>query len=125
MRFDRNKRISEEIKKIVSQLLMYEIRDPRIPKFISVTHVDTTRDHRFTYIYLSVFDEKINLDEVMKGLQKAKGFIRKEIGQNIKLHYTPEPIFKFDDSIKNGMHLNDVIKGLNIKHDEEDDNEDE
>jgi ribosome-binding factor A len=56
MSYARSKRISEEIKKIVSGLLMNEIKDPRISKLTTVTDVETTRDLRFTYIYVSIFD---------------------------------------------------------------------
>ncbi|MCK5764261.1 MAG: 30S ribosome-binding factor RbfA [Clostridiales bacterium] len=122
MKFDRNKRISEEIKKIVSNLILNEIKDPRIPQFTSITHVETTRDHRYVYIYISFLQDNINIEEAMKGLNKAKGFIRREIGRVITLHYTPEPVFKIDDSIKNAMHLEEVIHSLDINH-ENDDNE--
>jgi len=121
MKFDRNKRISEEIKKIVSNLISNEIKDPRIPRFTSITHVETTRDHRYTYIYISFLQDNINIEEAMKGLNKAKGFIRREIGKVITLHYTPEPVFKLDESIKNAMHLEKVIHDLDIDHENDDD----
>ncbi len=59
----------------------------------------------------------------MKGLNKAKGFIRREIGRVITLHYTPEPVFKLDDSIKNAMHLEKIIHTLDINHENDDDDE--
>jgi ribosome-binding factor A len=121
MKFDRNKRISEEIKKIVSNLILNEIKDPRIPQFTSITHVETTRDHRYVYIYISFLQDNINIEEAMKGLNKAKGFIRREIGRVITLHYTPEPVFKLDESIKNAMHLEEVIHSLDINHENDDD----
>lgn len=121
MKFDRNKRISEEIKKIVSNLILNEIKDPRIPQFTSITHVETTRDHRYVYIYISFLQDNINIEEAMKGLNKAKGFIRREIGRVITLHYTPEPVFKLDESIKNAMHIEKVIHSLDINHENDDD----
>jgi ribosome-binding factor A len=118
MKFDRNSRISEEIKKIISSLLLTEIKDPRIPSFISITSVTTTRDHRYAYVDISIFDQNADVNEVLKALDSAKGFIRREIGKNIKLHYTPEPIFRIDNSIKNGMHINQIIKNLDIKNED-------
>ena len=123
MKFDRNKRISEEIKKIVSEMIMTEIKDPRVPHFTSVTHVETTKDLRFTNIYISFLDDKVDPEEALKGLNKAKGFIRREIGQRIKLHYTPEPVFKLDKSIKNALHIDKVIKDLNISDESEEKDE--
>lgn len=114
----RSKKISEEIKKIVSHIMMFEIKDPRVSKLSSVTHVEVTNDLRYATIYISVFDPKHNVETHIDGLNSAKGFIRKEIGKQIKLHYTPEPIFKPDHSIEHGMHINEILSGLDIKHDE-------
>ncbi len=125
MSFDRNKRISEEIKKIVSELIQKEIKDPRIPPFTSVTEVTTTRDHRYCNIFISFLKDDVDVEEALKGLNNAKGFIRREIGAQIKLHYTPEPVFKVDDTMKNAMHLEKVMKGLDIKHEGDDDDDED
>ena len=123
MKYERTKRISEEIKKIVSYLMLTELKDPRIPKLISITQVETTKDLRFAKIYISFMQDNVDVEEALKGLNNAKGFIRKEIGKQIKLHYTPEPIFVLDDSIKNGRHIDNVIKGLDIKDESENSDE--
>ena len=120
MSIARNKKISEEIKKIVGRIMLTEIKDPRVSKLSSVTHVEVTNDLRYVTIYISVFDPKHNIDVHIEGLNSAKGFIRKEIGKNLKLHYTPEPIFKPDHSIEHGMHINDILSKLDIKKDSED-----
>ena len=127
MSIARGKKISEEIKKIVSHIMMFEIKDPRVSKLSSITHVEVTNDLRFVTIYISVFDPKHNVDVHIEGLNSAKGFIRKEIGKKLKLHFTPEPIFKADDSIEHGMHINEILNTLDIKHDEKpvDDDEDD
>lgn len=112
MGYPRHKRISEEIKKIVSQLIMYDIKDPRIPAMTSVTHVDTTNDLRFTTIYISILDSSADRQKALEGLNSAKGFIRKAIGAELKLHYTPEPLFKVDESIENSMYMNKLISSV-------------
>lgn len=112
MGYPRHKRISEEIKKIVSQLIMYDIKDPRIPAMTSVTHVDTTNDLRFTTIYISILDSSADRQKALEGLNSAKGFIRKAIGTELKLHYTPEPLFKVDESIENSMYMNKLISSV-------------
>lgn len=104
---------------------MFEIKDPRVSKLSSITHVEVTNDLRFVTIYISVFDPKHNVDVHIEGLNSAKGFIRKEIGKKLKLHFTPEPIFKADDSIEHGMHINEILNTLDIKHDEKPVDEDE
>lgn len=108
----RTKRISEEIKKIVSHLIMFNMKDPRVSKMTSVVHVDTTNDLSFTNIYISVYDPKADPQKTLEGLNSAKGFIRKEIGKELKLRITPEPVFVLDRSIENGMHINQLLKDV-------------
>ncbi len=108
----RNKRISEEIKKIVSHLIMFNMKDPRVSKMTSVVHVDTTNDLSFTNIYISVYDPKADPQKTLEGLNSAKGFIRKEIGKELKLRITPEPVFVLDRSIENGMYINQLLKDV-------------
>ncbi|SCZ76846.1 30S ribosome-binding factor RbfA [Acidaminobacter hydrogenoformans] len=117
MGITRTRRISEEIKKVVSNLLLFELKDPRISRMTSVTSVDTTNDLRYTNIYISVYDPNADLDQTIEGLNKAKGFIRKEIGKAIDLRYTPEPIFIKDESIEKGVYLTNLIKKVNEEDD--------
>jgi ribosome-binding factor A len=121
MASSRNRKIAEEIKKIVSHLMLVEIKDPRISKLSSVNHVEVTNDLRYTTLYISSFDPKHNVEMTIEGLNSAKGFIRKEIGKRLKLHFTPEPIFKADHSVEHGMHINEILGTLNIKKDEDSD----
>lgn len=116
MSYARSKRISEEIKKVVSSLIMTELKDPRVSKLTTVTHVETTRDLSFAYIYISVFDNNAHKESTIEGLNKAKGFIRREIGRRVKLRAVPEPIFKLDESIENGIHMSAVINEVVSKH---------
>jgi ribosome-binding factor A len=114
LRYSRTSRISEEIKKIVSSLIMNELKDPRISKLTSITHVETTGDLRYANIYVSTFGkDSDNHDETIEALNNAKGFIRKELGKHLKLRYTPEPIFKSDDSIKQGVYMSKLIENVN------------
>lgn len=111
----RNKRISEEIKKVVSALIIRGLKDPRISKFTSVTEVKTTKDLRFVYIYVSVYDPNADRAATVVALNRAKGFIRNEIGRSIDLRYTPEPIFKEDNSVENAMHIQKILNTVSSK----------
>ena len=121
----RNRRISEEIKKVVSALLLTGLKDPRISKFTTVTDVKTTKDLRFTYIFISVYDPKANRAETVEALNRAKGFIRNELGRSIDLRYTPEPIFKEDNSIENALHIQSLLNGVKAPENTEEDETEE
>ncbi len=119
MKYSRTLRVSEEIKKIVSELLRDQLKDPRLDAMVSVTRVETTNDLRLANIYISVIGG--DLAEVIAGLNSAKGFVRRAIGNQLKLHYTPEPIFKADNSIAESIRMSKLIDEVN-KRDKEDDN---
>ena len=109
--YNRTRRIAEEIRKVVSTMLISGIKDPRITSMVSVTDVEVTNDLSYAYIYVSILggDE----ESTLKGLKSACGYIRKEVSRNVKLRHTPEIIFKVDDSIKNGMYMDSLIKKVN------------
>lgn len=109
--YNRTRRISEEVRKVVSTMLISGIKDPRINSMVSVTDVEVTNDLRYAYVYVSVLGGDI--ESTLKGLKSAGGFIRREVGKNIKLRYIPEIIFKVDDSIEKGMYMSDLIRKVN------------
>ena len=111
-------RTNDDIQFVMSKLLQ-EIKDPRVQQgMISVTRVETTGDLRYSKIWLSVMgmqDEK----EFKRGLKSAGGWLRKELGNSLKLRYTPELVFEIDHSIEYGAHINELINSLDIDHNEE------
>ena len=115
-------RTNDDIQIVLSSLLR-EIKDPRVQQgMISVTRVETTGDLRYSKVWLSVMgmkDEK----EFKKGLKSASGWLRRELGNKLSLRYTPELVFEIDHSIEYGAHISQVISSLDIKHDEEENNE--
>ena len=115
-------RINDDIQFVLSRLLR-DIKDPRVQQgMISVTRVETTGDLRYSKVWLSVMgiqDEK----EFKKGLKSAAGWLRRELGSSMNLRYTPELVFELDHSIEYGAHISQVISTLDIRHDEEEDDE--
>lgn len=109
--YNRTQRIGEEIRKVVSTMLINGIKDYRINSMISVTDVEVTSDLSYAYVYVSILGG--NKESSMQGLKSACGYIRKEVGKNVKLRHTPEIIFKIDDSIEKGMYMENLIKQVN------------
>lgn len=117
MSYPRVRRLAEEIKKIASDIIRNELRDPRISPMTSIVEVDLTRDLRYVNIYVSILGDDKQKEETMEGLTRASGFIRREIGKKIKARYTPEVIFKLDESIERGIHMYNVITEVNKQSD--------
>lgn len=112
---DRTNRISGEMKKEVSSIIQNGLKDPRIPKMVSVTSADVTRDLRYAKIYISVLGSEEEKKNAIEGLKSAAGFIRREVGHRMQLRYTPEMLFELDNSIERGVYIskliNDTLQG--------------
>lgn len=121
MAYDRTRRISEEIKKVVSSMLLEgEIKDTKIRQskgLISVTNVDVVRDLKYAYVYISVLGD--DPAEIIEGLKRASGYVRNRVGRVVDLRYTPEIIFRPDDSIQKGVEMSKLISELGIDHSED------
>jgi len=123
MSYARTRRIGEEIKKVITELITEQkIKDSRVTgtrSLVSVTTVDVVRDLTYAYVYISVLGKEEDKDKVLEGLKSASGFIRKEVGRTVNLRHTPEIIFKGDDSIERGVNMSKLINDLNIGSEEE------
>ncbi len=100
----RANRVAEEIKKEITQMLRDEIKDPRIG-FVTVTGVEVSPDIRYAKVFVSILGGDEAKVQSMQALEKAKGFVRGELGKRMRLRYTPEVSFKFDPSIEHGAHI--------------------
>ncbi len=119
MASNRINRINEEIQKELSSLIR-NLKDPRIQNtMISITRVGTTPDLRYTKVYVSFLQEDRAAD-ALKGLQSAAGYLRRELGQALKLRYTPQIMWALDDSITYGAKMLALINSLNTGNSEED-----
>jgi len=120
----RQGRLGEEIKRIISELLLRGLKDPRLDHMISVTSVEVTSDGSYATVYLTVYENAAADDEketiradVIEGLQSSKGVIKNEISRQVKLRHMPELIFKMDTSMEYGRHIDDLIDSVSDKTD--------
>lgn len=104
-------RVGEQMKKEIGDIISRKIKDPRVG-FVTVTDVEVTGDLQQAKVYISVLGDEQQREDTLKGLAKAKGFIRTEIGQRIRLRKTPELIFEFDETMAYGNRINSLIHEL-------------
>lgn len=120
MSSNRINRINEEIRKELSALLR-TVKDPRVQDtMISITRVETTPDLRYTKVYVSFLQEE-RVKDAMAGLKSAAGYLRRQLGHNLQLRYSPEIVWSEDDSITYGARMLKLINSLEVKHDEDSD----
>ena len=119
----RRGRINEEMQRELTMILR-RVKDPRVSDaFISITSADCTPDLKYAKIYYSAMGG--DKEEVAKGLKAASGFIRRELASSLNLRITPELTFVADDSVAYGAHIASILNTLDIKPEEEDEDEED
>lgn len=120
----RAQRVADQIQRILADLIMREIRDPRVG-MVSVTGVDVSRDFAYATVYVTVMmrdggsldmqlkdmgelDRK-QIDDSLMVLNKAAGYLRSLLGKELSLRTTPALQFRYDDSIARGRYLSSLI----------------
>jgi len=124
MGYPRTKRIGEEIKKLISSLIKNELKDPRISSLTSIIEVEVTKDLRYANIFVSVYGSDEEKSNTIIALSSAAGFIRKAIGKELKLRYTPEPLFKIDRSIEKGVYISNLLNKMQPSEQNDEDEKD-
>ncbi len=106
-------RITSDIKLCMSELLR-EVKDPRVSKLLSIVKVDVSGDMSYATIYVSAIEGSDKTEESVKALNKsAAGFLRRELGNRMKLRKVPELKFVADNSIENSAKISKIIDSFN------------
>jgi ribosome-binding factor A len=106
-------RMAERIQAILSELLLREIADPRL-KNLTITEVKLDAELMYADVYVNALADETRQDLVLSGLERAKGFLRREIGKRIRIRNTPELHFHWDVTLERGEHMHQLISKLNI-----------
>ena len=114
----RIERVNTLIRREISELIQQELRDPRLTEFITVTEVDTSLDLKHAKVYISSISGQQEEEKIMGVLKSASGFLRKALANKIRLRYTPELHFIWDNSIEQGDHILRLIDEVTPKDDQ-------
>lgn len=109
---NRSKKIAEEIKREMTDIVRNEINDPRVDSLVSVTSVDVTRDLSYATIYVSKLGDDKARDEMLDALQNASGFVRSILANRLKTRTVPELTFKLDNSLAYGNHIEKLLNEI-------------
>ena len=118
---NRMARVDEELKRELSNIINYEVKNSNVTGMISVTKVKTSPDLKYAKVSVSIINSK-NIKQTLAGLKAASGFIRSRIAEKMNLRVTPELVFKLDESLVYGEKidriLEQVMKEINDKQEE-------
>ena len=104
-------RVNEELKKEISHVLTFELKNSKVTGLISVTKAKITPDFKYAKIHVSILNSK-SIGKTMEGLKESSGFIRSQVAKNINLRITPELIFELDDSLEYGAKIDSILNEL-------------
>ena len=105
-------RTTEDIRREVSAILR-ELKDPRVSGcMLSVVRVEVTPDLSYCTVYASAMEGMETAENAVKGLKSAAGYVRRELGNRLKLRHVPEMIFKATDSIEYSANISRILHDL-------------
>ena len=105
----RIKRVNHLIRQEISELLQRQVKDPRLDSFVTITEVSTSLDLRSARVFVSCFGSEEKKQEILRVLTAASGFFRGELAKRLRLRHTPELDFQWDNSIRQGAHILELI----------------
>jgi len=105
----RAQRVSQQIKRELSDMIRRDLKDQRIGGIVSVTEVECTADCRSARVYISVFGEEEQKQGTITALNEQLGYIRGELCRRLQLRFAPELQIKLDNSLERGAKVSDLL----------------
>jgi ribosome-binding factor A len=109
--FARSDRVGGQIQKVLSEILLKKIKDPRLEN-ASITNVKMSRDLRIARIYFVVSGNKQSVKQAAKGFESALGFVKRTLARQLGLRYMPDLKFFYDESFEYGSQIDKVLKAV-------------
>jgi ribosome-binding factor A len=106
--FNRSERVAGQLRRDLARLIQLEIKDPDVG-FVSLSDVEVTRDLSHAKVFITVFEPE-KADTSLQALRRAAAFLRRRLGQELRLRHVPELHFLHDDSVEQGSHIDKLIE---------------
>ena len=106
--FPRARRIEEQLKRLLSELVRREVKDPRVG-LITITSAEVSKDLSHAHVYFTPFAGIGDAKAALEALQHAAGFLRHQVRDQMRLRVAPEIVFRIDDSVERGARLSALI----------------
>ena len=108
---DRTRRVGEQIRRDLSELIRDEIRDPRLG-MVTINHVKVSRDLSHARVYVTVMGDEAAREQSLAVLNKAAGFLRGQIGRRMKIRVVPQLRFMYDEAVERGAQMEALLRKL-------------
>jgi ribosome-binding factor A len=107
----RIRRVDEAVRTVLSEAITQELKDPRVG-FVTVTAVRTSSDLRHCRVYVSILGDDEARAAGLEGLRSSQGFLQRKVGREVRMKYTPEITFAYDDSVDRGLRINELLREM-------------
>lgn len=118
----RKDRLEELIRRIVSEIIMRELKDPRIG-FVTVTGVELSKDYAEAKIGISILGSPTEVRKGMEGIRSSSGYVQKLLGKELKIRSLPRVYFYLDKTVEEAVEMVGRIENLSGVKDREDEPE--
>lgn len=105
--FNRSERVAGSLRRELARLIQMEIKDPAVG-FVSLSDVEVSRDLAHAQVYVTVFEPE-KADTSLAALKKAAGYLRRRLGQEMRIRTVPELHFQHDASVETGQIIDSLI----------------
>ena len=105
-------RLNDAIREELAELLRREMRDPRLATLISITEVDTSPDLSLAHVYVSVLGSDEETNEALRALRHAAGYLKRELGDRLRLRRVPNLDFRLDPSLARGARVMQLLREI-------------
>jgi ribosome-binding factor A len=108
----RIERVNSLLVEVIAQVVMREVKDPRIPGLITITRVETSPDLRQAKVFFSIIGSDKDKKTALQVLQDAAGFISITASKKVVLRFFPQLTFKIDDTLEKHQRIDDLLKKI-------------
>ena len=109
-------RVADQIQRDLTELIARELKDPRVG-MVTIQAVEVTPDYAHAKVFFTNMTGEGDVPEILQGLRRASGFLRRELGRRIRIHTIPELHFHYDRSVEEGSRLSQLIDTV-VREDE-------
>lgn len=114
----RIERINSQLRSEIGNMILTDIKDPRISSIVSITRVETTGDMSYAKVFVSVYGSDTDKRNTLKAMSSARGFIQNELLHRLAIRRPPSLSFRLDETIEQGNEILELLDSLDIPPEE-------
>ncbi|MGL5095230.1 MAG: 30S ribosome-binding factor RbfA [Planctomycetia bacterium] len=107
----RPERVAEAVREVVSTVVLFELKDPRVEN-VTVLRAEVSGDLRNAKVYVSIMGDERKQSRVLHGLDSSRGFLQRKMAERLEMRYTPVLTFILDDSVKRSLRMSALLSSV-------------